>query len=101
MNYIIADITPLQGLECLILKLNSLSKMKYITEKAKPAEVASAPLVAFDVQPAVDYVTGLSHNSAYTNFNGESRALGSHVWDFVLLRTLKMQDKFLLLLSKE
>lgn len=55
----IADITPLQGLT---------------------TEVASAPLALFDVQPAVDYVRGLSYNRAYTNFYGESRALGSHIW---------------------
>ncbi len=55
----IADITPLQGLT---------------------SEVASAPLAVFDIQPAVDYISGLSNNSAYTNFNGESRAIGSHAW---------------------
>ena len=55
----IADITPLQGLT---------------------PEIAEASIAAFDIQPAVDYVTGLSNNSAFTNFNGESRALGSHIW---------------------
>jgi len=55
----IADITPLQGMT---------------------SETMNASLSLFDVQPAVDYVSGLSNNSAYTNFNGEARALGSHLW---------------------
>lgn len=55
----IADITPLQGMT---------------------ADAMNADMMVFDVQPAVDYVSGLSNNRAYTNFNGESRATGSHIW---------------------
>ena len=55
----IADISPLQGMD---------------------ANAMNAELTVFDVQPAVDYVQGLSNNKAYTNFNGESRAQGSHIW---------------------
>ena len=55
----IADITPLQGFSKTML---------------------DDPITVFDIQPSIDYVNGISNNSAYTNFNGESRAKGSHIW---------------------
>jgi len=55
----IADITPLQGMT---------------------PENTNADMALFDIQPAVKYVPGLSNNRAYTNFDGESRTPGSHVW---------------------
>lgn len=55
----IADITPLQGMN---------------------NDAMNAPFTLFDIQPAVDYVQGLNNNRAYTNFNGESRTPGSHIW---------------------
>ena len=55
----IADIKPLQGMT---------------------SEVMNAGLVMHDIQPAVQYVAGLSNNTAYTNFRGESRSPGSHLF---------------------
>ena len=55
----IADIKPLQG----------------ITPKTLNANV-----IMHDVQPAVQYVSGLSNVSAYSNFKGESRQPGSHLY---------------------
>jgi photosystem II stability/assembly factor-like uncharacterized protein len=55
----IADITPLQGFSKRML---------------------DDPFTVFDIQPSIDYVNGISNNRAYTNFNGESRAKGSHIW---------------------
>ena len=54
----IADITPLQELDPLVM--------------SKTAHM-------FAVQPAVKWNAGMSNNSAYTNFNGESRASGVHL----------------------
>ncbi len=54
----IADITPLQGLT---------------------SDAFNSDVTLFDVQPAVQWVRGLSNTSAYTNFNGESRADGVHI----------------------
>lgn len=55
----IADIKPLQGMS---------------------SEVLNAGLVMHDVQPAVQYVGGLNNVTAYTNFRGESRQPGSHLF---------------------
>ncbi|MHA7101100.1 VPS10 domain-containing protein [Roseivirga pacifica] len=55
----IADISPLQNLTTSTL---------------------NAPLTVSDVTPAVKWVQGLNANSAYTNFNGESKQVGSHIW---------------------
>ncbi len=54
----IADITPLQGMSNEILNTN---------------------LTLFEIQPAVQFVEGLSNVTAFTNFDGESRATGSHI----------------------
>jgi photosystem II stability/assembly factor-like uncharacterized protein len=54
----IADISPLQGMN---------------------AQTLNAGLTLFDIQPAVQYISGLSNVTAYTNFDGESRAPGSHI----------------------
>ncbi|MFT6972044.1 MAG: photosystem II stability/assembly factor-like uncharacterized protein [Roseivirga sp.] len=54
----IADITPLQGLT---------------------AQVASADMHLFDIQPAVKWVRGMGKTSPYINFDGESRQAGVHV----------------------
>lgn len=54
----IADIAPLQGMS---------------------NEVMNSNLTLFEIQPAVQFVEGLSNVTASTNFNGESRAPGSHV----------------------
>ncbi|WP_236032871.1 WD40/YVTN/BNR-like repeat-containing protein [Algoriphagus pacificus] len=54
----IADIAPLQGMS---------------------ADVMNADLTLFDIQPAVQYAGELSNVTASTNFNGESRAPGTHV----------------------
>ncbi len=55
----IADIKPLQGMS---------------------QDVLNADLTMHDVQPAIQYVTGLRNNSAFTNFNGESRQPGTHMY---------------------
>ncbi len=54
----IADIAPLQGMT---------------------SEVMNSNLTLFEIQPAVQFVEGLSNVTASTNFEGESRAPGSHV----------------------
>ncbi|WP_420386994.1 WD40/YVTN/BNR-like repeat-containing protein [Roseivirga sp.] len=54
----IADISPLQGMT---------------------AEAMNATVSLFDIQPAVQYADGLSNVTAYTNFDGESRAPGTHI----------------------
>ena len=54
----IADISPLQGM----------------TQQAMNATVA-----LFDIQPAVQYMSGLSNVTASTNMNGESRQPGTHI----------------------
>ncbi len=55
----IADISPLQGM-------------------TSSAMNSSAEL--FDITPAVQWTRGLRNVSAYTNFNGQSRSPGSHVY---------------------
>lgn len=57
----IADISPLQGMT---------------------PEVLSSDLTVFDIQPAVQYVEGLSNVTAFTNFEGQSKAPGSHIHFF-------------------
>lgn len=54
----IADIAPLQGMT---------------------SEAMNANLALFDIQPAVQYVDGLSNVTASINFNGQSRAPGTHI----------------------
>ncbi|WP_373398960.1 hypothetical protein V8V91_04450 [Algoriphagus halophilus] len=54
----IADISPLQGLDQTVL---------------------DTELTLFDIQPAVQYIEGLSNVTAYTNFDGESRSPGNHI----------------------
>ncbi|EAZ82499.1 VPS10 domain-containing protein [Algoriphagus machipongonensis] len=54
----IADIVPLQGLS---------------------SSTLDSDLTLFDIKPAVQYVEGLSNVTAFTNFDGESRAPGTHV----------------------
>lgn len=54
----IADITPLQGMSYAVM--NKAAHM-------------------FEIQPAVQWESGLSSNSAFTNFNGESRVPGVHL----------------------
>jgi photosystem II stability/assembly factor-like uncharacterized protein len=54
----IADIAPLQGMN---------------------AQTLTSDVTLFDIVPAVQYVSGLSNVTAYTNFNGESRQPGSHI----------------------
>lgn len=55
----IADVTPLQEMS---------------------ADVMGKAAHMMAVQPAVQWTTGLSSNSAYTNYNGESRAPGVHLY---------------------
>ena len=54
----IADIAPLQGMS---------------------QEVLNADLFLFEVQDAVQYQSGLSNVTAFTNIDGESRSPGTHV----------------------
>lgn len=55
----IADISPLQGMT---------------------SSAMNAAVTLFDIQPAVQYQDGLSNVTAYTNFNGQSRAPGAHIY---------------------
>lgn len=55
----IADISPLQGMT---------------------SSAMNAAVTLFDIQPAVQYQGGLRNVTAYTNFDGESRAPGSHIY---------------------
>ncbi len=54
----IADISPLQGMTSAAMNAN---------------------LALFDIQPVVQYVSGLSNVTAYINMNGESRTPGTHI----------------------
>lgn len=44
------------------------------------SEVVGKSAHMFAVQPAVQWARGLSNNSAFTNYNGESRRPGSHLY---------------------
>lgn len=55
----IADISPLQGMT---------------------TDVMNSGMELFDITPSVQYTRELKNVSAYTNFNGESRAPGSHMY---------------------
>ena len=46
------------------------------------AEMMGQSAYLFSVQPAVQWNTGMSHNSAFTNFNGESRQTGVHLYAY-------------------
>lgn len=55
----IADISPLQGMN---------------------SDVMGSEMALFDIQPAVQWIRGLRKVSAYTNFSGDSRRPGSHIF---------------------
>ncbi len=55
----IADISPLQGMT---------------------SAVMNSGMELFDITPSIQYVTGPTNVSAYTNFNGESKRPGSHIY---------------------